>query len=239
MNINVNGRSGERAIPLIAFDLVAVSRVTGLTRSQLVRWDRSGFLSPTFADPNRRRPGSRIYSKDDVVALGIVARLRQAGVPLSEIKPVLPRLAPDDSGAWTAPAIHVVGGRMFFSRHDAVQALGPSDRATTMQTIDLASVLAEIEGAIGRLSERLPEEIGQVVRRRGVMQGVPIIAGTPIPTETIVWFHDHGYSLAEILENFPRLTPKDVEAAVAFENQGEGKPLAPLMTHARGWFLDE
>ena len=94
-------------------------------------------------------------------------------------------------------------------------------------------MLVETDKAIGRLSERLPEEIGQVVRHRGIMQGVPIIAGTRIPTETIAWFHDHGYSLREILENFPRLTPEDVEAAIAFETQQE-KTLAPTLAHAHG-----
>jgi uncharacterized protein (DUF433 family) len=73
-----------------------------------------------------------------------------------------------------------------------------------------------------------------VIRRRAIMQGVPIIAGTRIPTETIAWFHDHGYSLGEILENYPRLTPQDVEAAIAFEDQHEKNSFAPTLVHARG-----
>jgi uncharacterized protein (DUF433 family) len=43
-----------------------------------------------------------------------------------------------------------------------------------------------------------------------------LIAGTRIPTETIAWFHNNGYSLDWISEQFPRLTAIDVEAAVAF-----------------------
>jgi uncharacterized protein (DUF433 family) len=58
-----------------------------------------------------------------------------------------------------------------------------------------------------------------VTRNRWIMSGVPIIAGTRIPTETIAWFHDNGYALDWILENFPRLTPEDVQAAIAFENK--------------------
>jgi uncharacterized protein (DUF433 family) len=103
------------------------------------------------------------------------------------------------------------------SPDDAPEAdKGAARKRTT--TIDMAAVAGEVEEAIRRLPERLPEEIGQVVRRRGIMRGVPIIAGTRIPTETIAWFHGHGYSLTEIIENFPRLTPRDVEAAIAFED---------------------
>jgi uncharacterized protein (DUF433 family) len=62
-----------------------------------------------------------------------------------------------------------------------------------------------------------------VTRTRGIMRGAPVIAGTRIPTEIIAWFASHGYSLSEILENFPRLTAKDVEAVVAFENEWEAQ----------------
>ena len=220
-------------IPLTAFDLDGVARVTGLSIPQLQRWDRTGFFQPALADPNRRRPGSRIYSRDDVVALGVIARLREAGVPLHQIKPVLHLLAPDgkDNGAWPSRSFHVARNRIFLSREEAIEASGRVEQSDGPTTIDVASVLAEVEQAIARLSERLPEHIGQVIRRRAVMSGVPIIAGTRIPTETIAWFHDHGYALDEILENFPRLTPKDVEAAVAFERAHRTTTPEPVLAH--------
>jgi DNA-binding transcriptional MerR regulator len=206
------------SIPLTAFDIDTTARVTGLSVSNLQRWDRIGFFHPSLADPNRRRPGSRLYSRNDLKVLRTVARLREAGVPLAQIKPVLPLLALDhENGSWPSGAFHVIGRRIYRSPDDAPEAdKGAARKRTT--TIDMAAVAGEVEEAIRRLPERLPEEIGQVVRRRGIMRGVPIIAGTRIPTETIAWFHGHGYSLTEIIENFPRLTPRDVEAAIAFED---------------------
>jgi uncharacterized protein (DUF433 family) len=100
---------------------------------------------------------------------------------------------------------------------EAIEAANRTGQARPI-TIDLASVAVDVDEAIARLPERLPEEIGQVIRRRAIMRGVPIIAGTRIPTETIAWFHDQGYSLAWILKNYPRLTPRDVQAAVDYEN---------------------
>ena len=203
MSINVNGQSRATPLPLVAFDLDAVSRVTGLSVAQLLRWDRNRFFQPTYADPNRRRPGSRIYSRNDVVALGMIAELRGLGVPLSQIKRILPLMTSGNDGQWSPPDVYVVRRRVFLSRNEATEAVDAPSRKDAVQIVNEAAITAKVEEAIERLAERLPEEIGQVTRRRAVMRGVPVIAGTRIPTETIVWFHDHGYSLSEIIENFP------------------------------------
>ncbi len=218
-------------IPFTAFDIDAVARLTRLSVSQLQRWDRLGFFHPSLADPNRRRPYSRIYSLDDVIALRMIAKLRAAGVPLTRLKPVLDLLAPDEQGNWPARTLYVVGTQVFASRDEANAASARSQQDNGFTIVDLASVVAEVEAGIARLGERRPEQIGQITRTRGIMRGAPVIAGTRIPPETIAWFASHGYSLTEILENFPRLTPKDVEAAVAFENEREAKTSESILVH--------
>jgi uncharacterized protein (DUF433 family) len=218
-------------IPLTAFDIEAAARVTGLSVSQLQRWDRSGFFHPSLADPNRRRPGSRIYSRDDLVALRAIATLRGARVPLSTLA-ALPRLlAQRANGEQPTRCLHVVGGRLFLSREEAIASTRRVGSQGELTTIDVESIAAEVESAIARLGERKPDEIGRVTRRRAIMDGVPIIAGTRIPTETIAWFHDHGYSLSDILENFPRLTAEDVNAALAFEHREVPNTPEPILAH--------
>jgi uncharacterized protein (DUF433 family) len=223
--------STKQPIPFVAFDIDHVAQLTGLSVSQLVRWDRKGFFHPTFADPNRRRPNSRIYSEHDVVALRIIAKLRDARVPLAEFKSVAEILAPGDHGELLDTCFYVVGKRFFTSRDEASAAARELGEDIEPTTIEVRLVIAELERGIARLEERPPEGIGLVVRKRGIMRGVPIIAGTRIPTETIAWFHDNGYSLSWILENFPRLTEKDVEAAVAFENARAADPPAAVAVH--------
>lgn len=231
---NKNGELNEESLPLVAFDLDAVARITGLSTAQLRRWDRIAFYQPAYADPNRRRPGSRIYSKNDVIALKVIAELRKRGASLSEIKLKLPHLAPDENSEWPTPELHVVGRRVVICREDAGELDEAPCHSSGAKPIDLAATLADVEDGITRLPERLPEEIGQITRRRAIMQGAPVIAGTRIPTETIAWFHDNGYALSEILENFPRLTPRDVEAAIAFENRREKAVPEPAFAHVRG-----
>jgi hypothetical protein len=96
-------------------------------------------------------------------------------------------LAPDpkENGDWHARSFHVAGSRVYLSGAEATEVALRTGRRNGPTTVDVATVLVEVEEALERLGERRPEEIGQVVRRRAIMSGVPIIAGTRIPTETI------------------------------------------------------
>lgn len=96
----------------------------------------------------------------------------------------------------------------------AADSLG---QGVTPQGIDLAEIGSEMKIAVGNLSSRRDDEIGQVRQDRQIMGGAPIIAGTRIPTETIAWFVREGYSPTAIMREFPRLTECDIEAAVEFE----------------------
>lgn len=49
-----------------------------------------------------------------------------------------------------------------------------------------------------------------------VMVGKPVIRGTRIPVELIVKMLAQGIAEAEILEEYPRLEPVDVKAALAY-----------------------
>jgi uncharacterized protein (DUF433 family) len=44
-----------------------------------------------------------------------------------------------------------------------------------------------------------------------------VLAGTRIPTQAIWNFYRAGYKMLAILKEYPRLTAKDVQAAIEFE----------------------
>jgi uncharacterized protein (DUF433 family) len=48
------------------------------------------------------------------------------------------------------------------------------------------------------------------------MDGKPVIRGTRVPVELIVRMLAEGISEQEILEEYPRLTPQDVRAALGY-----------------------
>ncbi len=56
----------------------------------------------------------------------------------------------------------------------------------------------------------------RIARDPAVMRGKPIIRNTRVTVEQIVRECAHGLSPKEIAENYPRLQPEDVLAALAF-----------------------
>jgi uncharacterized protein (DUF433 family) len=49
-----------------------------------------------------------------------------------------------------------------------------------------------------------------------VMVGKPVIKGTRLPVELIVGFFANGWSMAEVLQNYPGITEEDVKACFAY-----------------------
>ena len=55
-----------------------------------------------------------------------------------------------------------------------------------------------------------------IVRDSGICGGEPVIRGTRIPLRTVLASLAEGAAVAEILEDFPSLTPEGARAAIAF-----------------------
>lgn len=215
----------EALFPLIAFTTDTVARLTGLTVRQLHGWDRSGFFVPSFADPQRRRPHSRVYSFADVVGLRTIARLREHGVSFPDLKRVREFFASGTDDAWASRRFYVVGKRVFFTHEDAVLATRPLGQRVDRDVLDLGPIVSDVTEAVHQLTKRTPDQIGEITTDRLIMGGVPIIAGTRIPTSTITWFHDNGYGVGAILREFPRLEPEDIDAALSWERARRGEAL--------------
>jgi uncharacterized protein (DUF433 family) len=60
-----------------------------------------------------------------------------------------------------------------------------------------------------------------------VMVGKPVIRGTRITVELIVRRFADGYTLADILDDYPHLTAEDVYAALAYAADAVGRPSKP------------
>jgi uncharacterized protein (DUF433 family) len=195
-----------------AFGIENTAKLTGLSKSQLERWDRNGFFHPSLADPNRRRPNSRTYSTEDVVGLRVIARLRELGVPLRELKNIRKSINLFNDENWANQQFYVVEKSVYLSKGELNGRTGPT-------VLSLKEVVRELETRIKKLSERTEEQIGKVTRNRFVMSGQPVLAGTRIPTSTIAELVEDGYSHSFILREFPRLKVPDIEAAVRFEKE--------------------
>jgi len=57
---------------------------------------------------------------------------------------------------------------------------------------------------------------GRIVTNPEILSGKPIVAGTRISVELILDHLAANWSMTEIIENYPSITPEDILAALAF-----------------------
>ncbi len=84
--------------------------------------------------------------------------------------------------------------------------------------LPMARVESEMRRAVEQQQQRKPQEFGQIERHRGVQGNAWVVAGTRIPTAAIWSFHAAGYTVDQIIEQYPHLTRADVERAIAHES---------------------
>ncbi len=203
---------------LLAFSAEQVCRLTGLSMRQLRCWDNTGFFHPQYADEDRRRPHSRIYSFRDLVGLRVIAHLaREHRVPLQQLRRVSAWLSERYEAPWSTPKFYVAGRKVYFDDPISKARMIGEPHGQTVFPIEMQAIADEMEQAAQRLRERNPEDIGQIVRRRQVLGGAPTVAGTRIPTSIIWEFHETGCTPDAILREYPTLKREDVLAAIAYE----------------------
>lgn len=208
------------AAPVIsAFTEEQAERLTGITKRQLGYWDKTGFFKPSFAADDRRVPFSRIYSFKDIVALRVLNALHnQFAVSLPHLRQVSDQLSHLDDDRWTKTTLYVLNKKVVFSDPET----GTPREVLSGQFVVgvvLAEVVSDTKSAIERLNTRDQQQVGSVTRNRRVARNAPVIAGTRIATATIKRFHDAGYSVAQIIDEYPDLTEQDVRAALAHEEK--------------------
>ena len=59
----------------------------------------------------------------------------------------------------------------------------------------------------------------RIVSDSGVLVGKPTIKGTRLAVEFILERMADGWTQQEMLENYPRLTPEDLQAVFAYANE--------------------
>jgi uncharacterized protein (DUF433 family) len=193
-----------------------VIRLTGLSLGQLRSWDRRGFFKPDLAYEGRHQPYSRIYSFKDVVGLRTIAVLRKTyHVSLQQLRNVAGELTKRGFGQWAEIRLYVVKRQVHFRPPGTQDVQGVWDGQLAM--VPVVDVINDVEDRVKELRTRAKEQQGKIEQHRYVARNAPVISGTRIPTAAIRRFHDAGHSVAEIIRQYPSLTPEDVKAAIAYE----------------------
>ncbi len=205
---------------LMAFTVQHAARVTGVSERRIRYWDETGVLSPSLDRGRQRAPYNRIYAFRDLVGLRTLGKLRDDHhFTLQRLRLVGEWLSRYYDAPWSSLGFSVQGQDIFFRDPDTRLFVSTSRPGQASINFELVEIARQTETAANSLAERQPEDIGQIVRHRYVLGNRPLLAGTRIPTVAIWDFYKAGYDVDQIIREYPRLRPLDVERAIAFEQQ--------------------
>lgn len=201
---------------IAAFSEEHVVRLTGLSHGQLRSWDRAGFFQPRYAYEDRHVPYSRVYSFQDVVGLRTIAVLmKEYKISLQKLRRVAEELIRRGYDHWADVKLYVLKKQVYFRPPKSNDIEGVWTGQLAM--VPVIDVINDVEARVKQLKKRDESQLGHVERNKYVVRNSPVIAGTRIPTATIRRFKEAGYSVEQIVKQYPTLTPEDVQAALVHE----------------------
>jgi uncharacterized protein (DUF433 family) len=201
---------------IAAFSEEHVVRLTGLTHGQLRSWDRAGFFKPRYAYEDRHVPYSRVYSFQDVVGLRTISVLmKEYKISLQKLRKVAEELVRRGYDHWADVKLYVLKRQVYFRRPKSEEIEAVWDGQLAM--VPVVDVISDVESRVRELKKRDGSQLGHVERSKYVVRNSPVVAGTRIPTAAIRRFKEAGYSVQQILNQYPTLTTQDVRAALVHE----------------------
>lgn len=185
--------------------------IAKITRRKLRYWHEVGLVEPSVSHRLGRKT-VRLYTLDEVLQLRIAGWLRNS-VSLQEIRKIVRR----QEVAYQSPlsALRFAkgdDGQIYFQHPDGTWE---TNKPRGQMVIEQAIPLDEFRADINTATRRVARLHGRVEKRRGALASKPVFAGTRVPVATVQAFLDRGYSTAEILQEYPGLSPEDVDTARA------------------------
>lgn len=184
--------------------------LAGVRPSRVEYWARTGLIEPSVDE--RLTPGRpiRLYSYMELLAVMIVAEMRRRDVSLQHIRTVVERVrAQGVDNPLTEVRYAVVGRRLYLQdEHGRWEDGDVPGQGVIAEVLDLRPLQARITASVARPDRA----IGAVERRRRTRGSTEVFAGTRIPVQTVRRYLEAGRSAAEVLEAYPLLTLRDIEA---------------------------
>jgi len=198
-----------------AFTVEQVVKLTGLSKSKIYQWDNIGFFHPHIAQKNRRVAYSRVYSFKDVVSLRTLKLLyKDHQIPLKELKKVSEKLNHLADDRWIKFKFYVFNKKIHFKEPETQKQRSVVDGQFINGCIELKSISEDIHAKVRKMHKRETAAVGKVEIIGSGRNAKSYISGTRIPVSAILSFHEAGYSMAQIIREYPDIKENDIKAAI-------------------------
>ena len=141
--------------------------------------------------------------------------MKEYKISLQKLRKVAEELIKRGYDHWADVKLYVLKGEVHFRPPKSNQIEGVWDGQLAM--VPIIDVINDVEARVQTLKKRDDSQFGHVERSKYVVRNSPVIAGTRIPTATIRRFKEAGYTIPQIVKQYPTLTPEDVQAALVHE----------------------
>ena len=202
--------------PRWAFNTNDAQRLSGVSARRLQYWDETDFIRPSIA-ARKGRGWPRLYAFRDIVQLRVAALLRDR-LSLQALRRLKASLDVDAPFATVRFAVDPATNELVYlgPTGQPESARAPGQIVLTFE-LPLAEIRAELVQGIERLRSR--DHAGEVSRRRGVVGGRLVFAGTRISPTAVERAIAAGWDDETILREFPDLRPADIERVRHRESQ--------------------
>lgn len=185
--------------------------------TQLRYWYKTAVFRPEIIE-GETGAFKRAYTFHDIVGLRTVSILRNKyHAKLDNLREVERRLKSTPDIDWFNVVFYIgQGGKIYFDdpTTDTRVAIEPIGQTSLFKVV---TVIRNVERELVLMNRRTKRQIGKIEQSRLVMRAAPVVAGTRIPTSAIYDLHNAGFSFDEIISEYPRLTERDVRAAIRFQ----------------------
>lgn len=194
-----------------------VCRLAKISPTQLRYWYKTAVFRPETIE-GETGSFKRAYSFHDIVGLRTISILRnQHHVKLDNLREVERRLKSTPDTDWSNVVFYIgQGGKIYFDdpTTGTRMAIEPIGQISLFKVV---TVIRSVEGELVLMNRRTKRQIGKIEQSRLVMRAAPVVAGTRIPTSAIYDLHKNGFTVDRIISEYPRLTQRDVRAAIKFQ----------------------
>jgi uncharacterized protein (DUF433 family) len=192
-------------------------RLAKISEGRLSYWYRTKVFRPQTNSRNFG-PFRRVYSFRDVVGLRTITILRDVHhVHLDDIREIERRLKGTPDAEWSKLVFYIgQDKRVYFEEPTTKTTVAISPLGQT-SLFEVRLVILQVERQLVLMNRRTKAQVGKVTNSRFVLHNASIIAGTRIPTNAVYDLYQAGFSIPQIIAEYPRLTAKDITAAIQFE----------------------